>query len=164
MHSCICTYIHTYRFIHVYICIYIYIYIYIIYIYIYIHVYSHTSLTLCRLVVDLINRTLIVDKFLPVSNMASSRSEENVSPQHFQHLVVSQCWHVLQFFFWTLLFGVLGRCYCQCLFSHHCCFFGRCCCHMPYCGRCCSTRPDVITCVLCGVDVITTWFVLWLMI
>ena len=59
------------------------------------------------------NLILVVDKLLPVSNMASSRSEENVNLKHFQHLVVSQCWCVLHFF-WTLLFGVLGRCYCQC--------------------------------------------------
>ena len=31
--------------------------------------------------------------------MASSRSEENVSLKHFQHLEVSQCWCVLQFCF-----------------------------------------------------------------
>ena len=31
-------------------------------------------------------------------NMASSRSEENVNLKYFQHLVVSQCWCVLQFF------------------------------------------------------------------
>ena len=31
--------------------------------------------------------------------MASSRSEENVSLMHFQHLMVSQCWCVLQFYF-----------------------------------------------------------------
>ena len=31
------------------------------------------------------------DKLLPVSNMASSRSEENVNPNHFQHQMVSQC-------------------------------------------------------------------------
>ena len=37
------------------------------------------------------------DKLLPVSNMASSRSEENVNPSHFQHQMVSQCWIVLQF-------------------------------------------------------------------
>ena len=30
--------------------------------------------------------------------MASSRSEENVNLKHFQHLVVSQCLCVLQFF------------------------------------------------------------------
>ena len=45
------------------------------------------------------NLNLIVDKLLPVSNMASSRSEENVSLKHFQHLEVSQCWCVLQFCF-----------------------------------------------------------------
>ena len=31
--------------------------------------------------------------------MASSRSEENVSLKHFQHLKLSQCWCVLQFCF-----------------------------------------------------------------
>ena len=41
----------------------------------------------------------MVDKLSPVSNMASSRSEENVSLKHFQHLEVSQCWCVLQFCF-----------------------------------------------------------------
>ena len=42
---------------------------------------------------------MIVDKLSPVSNMASSRSEENVSLKHIQHLKVSQCWCVLQFCF-----------------------------------------------------------------
>ena len=41
----------------------------------------------------------MVDKLSPVSNMASSRSEENVSLKHFQCLKVSQCWCVLQFCF-----------------------------------------------------------------
>ena len=45
------------------------------------------------------NLNFIVDKLLPVSNMASSRSEENVSLKYFQHLEVSQCWCVLQFCF-----------------------------------------------------------------
>ena len=40
---------------------------------------------------------LLVDKLLPVSNMASYRSEENVNLNHFQHQLVSQCWSVLQF-------------------------------------------------------------------
>ena len=48
----------------------------------------------CRLVDFLKNRTnyLIVDKLLPVSNMVSSRSEENINLRHFQHMMVSQCW------------------------------------------------------------------------
>ena len=41
----------------------------------------------------------MIDKLLPVSNMASSMSEENVNLKHFQHLKVSQCWSVLQFYF-----------------------------------------------------------------
>ena len=41
----------------------------------------------------------MTDKLSPVSNMASSRSEENVNLKHFQHLKVSQCWSVLQFCF-----------------------------------------------------------------
>ena len=41
----------------------------------------------------------MVDKLSPVSNMTSSWSEENVSLKHFQHLKVSQCWCVLQFYF-----------------------------------------------------------------
>ena len=35
---------------------------------------------------------------MPVSNMASSRSKENVNLRHFQHLMMSQCWCVLHFF------------------------------------------------------------------
>ena len=48
----------------------------------------------------------MVDKLLPVSNMASSRSEVNVSLKHFQHLEVSQCWCVLQFFMDTFVWSV----------------------------------------------------------
>ena len=68
----------------------------------------------------------MIDKLLPVCNVASSRSKENVNLKHFQHLKVSvlECHTIL---FWTLLFGVFGRCYCQCLFSLI--LFGRCYCH-----------------------------------
>ena len=52
------------------------------------------------------NLNLIVDKLWPVSNMASSRSEENVSLKHFQHLEVSQCWCVLQFSFGHFVLSV----------------------------------------------------------
>ena len=48
------------------------------------------------------NSNLLGDKLSPVSNMASSRSEENVYLKLFQHHYVSQCWSVLQFL-WTLL-------------------------------------------------------------
>ena len=41
----------------------------------------------------------MIDKLSPVSNMASSRSEQNVNLQQYQHLKVSQCWSVLQFCF-----------------------------------------------------------------
>ena len=71
----------------------------------------------------------MIDKLLPVSNMAPSRSEENVNLKHFQHMKVGvtvlECPAIL---FWTLLFGVFGRCYCQCLFSHIL-LFGKCYCH-----------------------------------
>ena len=40
---------------------------------------------------------MLLDKLLPVSNMASSRSEENVYLKHFQHHKVSQCWSALQY-------------------------------------------------------------------
>ena len=79
--------------------------------------------------------------------MVSSRSEENVNLKHFQHLVVSQCWCVLQFFLGLFLFVVLGRCYCQCLLANIV-IFGRCYCHMQHCGRCCTTMSDIITCLL----------------
>ena len=36
------------------------------------------------------NYFLIVDKLLPLSNMASSMSEENINLKHFQHKMVSQ--------------------------------------------------------------------------
>ena len=49
----------------------------------------------------------MIDKLLPVSNIASSRSEENVNLKHFQHLKVSQCRSVLQFYF--------GHFYLECL-------------------------------------------------
>ena len=60
------------------------------------------------------NLILVVDKLSPVSNMASSRSEENGNLKHFQHLVVSQCWCVLQFFSGLFCFGVFSRCYSLC--------------------------------------------------
>ena len=41
----------------------------------------------------------MIDNLSPVSNMASSRSEENVNLKHLQHLRVSQCRGVLQFYF-----------------------------------------------------------------
>ena len=41
----------------------------------------------------------MIDKLSSVSNMPSSRSEENVYLKHFQHLKMSQCWSVLQFYF-----------------------------------------------------------------
>ena len=40
--------------------------------------------------------------------MASSRSEENANLKHFQHLVVSQCWCVLQFFLDTFVLVYLA--------------------------------------------------------
>ena len=49
----------------------------------------------------------MIDKLWPVSNMASSRSEENISLKHFQHMKVSQCWCALQFCF--------GHFYLECL-------------------------------------------------
>ena len=60
----------------------------------------------------------MIDKLLPVSNMASSRSEENVNLKHPQHLKVSQFQSVLQFYFGHFCLPMFGRCYCQCLFSH----------------------------------------------
>ena len=72
---------------------------------------------------------MLRDKLLPVSNMASSRSEENVYPNHFQHQMVSQCWISLQFY-WDLCFCILladviaivalpnlAECYCHILFT-----------------------------------------------
>ena len=64
----------------------------------YMYFYKHQ--VECRLKYFLKNRTLILlrDKLLPVSNMASSRSEENVYLNYFQHQMVSQCWMSLQFY------------------------------------------------------------------
>ena len=75
--------------------------------------------------------------------MASSRSEENVNLKHFQHIMVSQCWWVLQFYGLIFLkfvladviandFGqlsfVYGRCYCHvALFCDGCYTTCRCC-------------------------------------
>ena len=77
--------------------------------------------------------------------MASSRSEENVNLKYFQHLVVSQCWCVLQFlghFNLVYLADVIATVFTNIV------VYGRCYCHKPYCGRCCTTRSDFITCCL----------------
>ena len=93
---------------------------------------------------------MIVDKLSPVSNMASSRSKENVNPRHFQHMMVSQCWWPLQFFglivfyfiFILVMVDVLaidlwqcdvtGRCYCHAaiVFATYVFLFGWCCGHV----------------------------------
>ena len=73
----------------------------------------------------------MIDKLLPVSNMASSRSEENVNLKHPQHLKVSQFQSVLQFYFGHFCLPMFGRCYCPCLFSHIL-LFGRCYCHLLF--------------------------------
>ena len=54
---------------------------------------------------------MVVDKLLPVSNMASSRSEENVNFRHFQHVMVSQCWWALQFLDSFCFCFCYGRCF-----------------------------------------------------
>ena len=60
--------------------------------------------------------------------------------------------------FWTLLFEVLGRWYCQCLFSHIL-LFGRCYCHGYFCGRCYTTRSDVKPVLFSDLNVIATCFI-----
>ena len=80
--------------------------------------------------------------------MASSRSEENVNLKHFQHLMVSQWWCVLQFFFLGHFYLVYLADVIASVYLPNIVVFGRCYCHMPYCGRCCTTRSDVITCCL----------------
>ena len=61
--------------------------------------------------------------------MASSRSEENVNLKHFQHLKVSQCWSVLQFYFGHFYLGCLADVIANVCFSHIL-LFGRYYCHL----------------------------------
>ena len=67
------------------------------------------------------NFNLVIDKLLPVSNMASSRSEENVSLKHFQHLKVSQYWSVLQFYFGHFCLGCLADVIANLVLAIFCC-------------------------------------------
>ena len=77
--------------------------------------------------------------------MASSRSEESVNLKHFQHLMVSQCWCVLQFCFGHFCLECLTDVIANVCLAINL-FFGRCYCHLPFCGRCYTTRSDVLWC------------------
>ena len=79
--------------------------------------------TITDMAVDFIkqNFNLVIDKLLPVSNMASSRSEENVSLKHFQYLKVSQCWNVLHFYFGHFCLGCLGDVIANFVLAIFCC-------------------------------------------
>ena len=76
--------------------------------------------------------------------MASSRSEEIVNFKHFQHLKVSQCWSVLQFYFGHFDLGCLADVIANVCFSHSL-LFGRCYCHLQF------FVVDVKSLVLCHV-------------
>ena len=76
--------------------------------------------------------------------MASSRSEENVNLKHFQHLKVSQCWSVLQFYFGHFYLGCLADVIANVCFSHIL-LFCRCYCHLLF------FMIDVKPLVLCHV-------------
>ena len=105
------------------------------------------SFCLTSLIFDIFSKTeqyfLLLDKLSPDSVMASSRSEENVVLNNFQHKKVYQCWYTLMIFigyidiilsiladimpFFVVLnsltdviikvcvncFTTLGRCYCH---------------------------------------------------
>ena len=107
---------------------------------------------------------MAVDKLLPVSNMASSRSEENVNLKHFQHILVSQCWWVLWFYglmvfcfwLWQMLWPFilaflmfLADVIAICHFVATCVLFvGWCYCHVASCffdrWWCCYHQADVV--------------------
>ena len=80
----------------------------------------------------------MVDKLSPVSNMASSRSEEIVNLKHFHHLKVSQCWSALQFCFGHFCLGCLADGIAIVCLAIFCCLADVIAIHYS-CGRCYTT-------------------------
>ena len=100
----------------------------------------------------------MIDKLSPVSNMASSRSEENANLKHFQHLVVSQCWCVLQFCFGHFCLECLADVIANVCLAILCCLADVIAMAI-FCGRCYTTRSDVKPGLFSGLNVVTTCFI-----
>ena len=100
----------------------------------------------------------MIEKLLPVSNMASSRSEENVNLKHFQHLKVSQCWCVLQFCFGHFCLKCLADGIANVCLATFCCLADVIAMAI-FCGRCYATRSDVKPVLFSDLNVIATCFI-----
>ena len=90
--------------------------------------------------------------------MASSRSEENVSLMHFQHLEVSHCWCVLQFCFGHFCLECLADVIANVCLAIICCLADVIA-NTIFCGRCYTTSSDIKHVLFSGLDVITTCFI-----
>ena len=91
--------------------------------------------------------------------MASSSSEENVSLKRFQHLMVSQCWCVLQFYFGHFCSECLADVIASICLAINCFLADV----IVICHFVVDVKPpgQMLKPVLfCGVDVITTCFIL----
>ena len=90
--------------------------------------------------------------------MAYSRSEENVSLKHFQHLKVSQCWCVLQFCFRHFCLECLADVIANVCLAIICCLADVIAITI-FCGRCYTTRSEIKPVIFSSLDVITTCFI-----